>query len=130
MSLIGSLIYLSIVSQPDISYAVGKISQKMSNPTQSDWIAAKRILRYLKKEKTLGSIYSDDKSKTLVGYSDSDWGGEIPGRKSISGYKGECWSWWFHSVIQKWELIKKQDQHQNVEPDYNNNNQWQFKHYL
>ena len=86
MSLVGSLIYLSVVSRPDISYAVGKVSQKMANPTQNDWIAAKRILRYLKKDKRLGPTYSRNGSLTLVGYSDSDWGGDVETRKSTSGY--------------------------------------------
>ena len=86
MSLVGSLIYLSVVSRPDIAFAVGKVSQKMSNPTQGDWIAAKRILRYLKRDKQLGPTYSFGKSKVLLGYSDSDWGGDLETRRSTSGY--------------------------------------------
>ena len=58
MSLVESLIYLSVVSRPDIAYVVGKVSQKMSCPTQSDWIAAKRILRYLKNNRSMGPLYS------------------------------------------------------------------------
>ena len=34
MSLVGSLTYLSTISRPDISYAVSKAGQKMSNPTE------------------------------------------------------------------------------------------------
>ncbi len=86
MSLVGSLIYLSVVSRPDISYAVGKVSQKMSNPTQSDWIAAKRILRYLKNEKSTGPTYGKHGSTILTGYSDSDWAGDLETRRSTSGY--------------------------------------------
>ena len=86
MRLVGCLIYLSVVSRPDIAYAVGKLSQKMSNPTQADWIAAKRILRYLKKDKNTGPIYAVNGSTQLVGYCDSDWGGDLETRRSTSGY--------------------------------------------
>ena len=44
LSLVGSLIYLSVVSRPDLLYTIGKVAQKMSNPNKFDWIAAKRIL--------------------------------------------------------------------------------------
>jgi len=86
LSLVGSLIYLSVVSRPDIAYAVGKAGQAMSNPTQEDWTAAKRILRYLKENPKLGPCYSSDGNSELIGYSDSDWGGDQKTRKSTSGY--------------------------------------------
>ncbi len=47
MSLVGSLMYLATVSQPDIAYAISQAGQKMNNPSK-DWKNAKRILRYLK----------------------------------------------------------------------------------
>ncbi|KAL4377055.1 hypothetical protein GQ457_02G041490 [Hibiscus cannabinus] len=46
-SIVGSLRYLTI-TRPDITYAVGLISRFMENPKQDHWIAAKRILRYVK----------------------------------------------------------------------------------
>jgi hypothetical protein len=85
-SVVGSLIYLSVVSRPDIAYAVGKVGQKMSNPTQADWMAAKRILRYVRKDTGLGPTYSKDSSKEVTGYADSDWGGDLEARRSTSGY--------------------------------------------
>ncbi|GAA0173002.1 hypothetical protein LIER_41440 [Lithospermum erythrorhizon] len=44
--LIGALQYLAFTS-PDITYVVNQASQTMHNPSTSDKIAAKRILRYL-----------------------------------------------------------------------------------
>eukprot|EP00249_Psilotum_nudum_P002219 c15144_g1_i1 orf=116-298(+) len=41
--LIGSLIYLTI-TRPDLSYAIGLLSQYMHAPHLSHWIAAKRNL--------------------------------------------------------------------------------------
>jgi hypothetical protein len=44
--LIGSLMYL-VNTRPDICYAVSALSQFMSQPRQTHWIAAKHVLRYL-----------------------------------------------------------------------------------
>jgi hypothetical protein len=35
-ALVGCLIYLSVVTKPDIAYAVSMISQNMQHPTQQD----------------------------------------------------------------------------------------------
>ena len=44
-ALIGSLLYLSICTHPDICTAVNYLSQFISRPGPEHWIAAKRILR-------------------------------------------------------------------------------------
>ena len=44
----GSLIYPMTCTRPDLSYAVGKLSQYRSEPRQQHWVAAKRILKYLR----------------------------------------------------------------------------------
>ena len=86
MSLIGSLIYLSTGTRPDIAYAVSRAGQHMQNPTIHDWIAAKRILRYLKGTATRKLNYSRTGNATLTGYSDSDWAGDLDKRRSTTGY--------------------------------------------
>ncbi|XP_070004872.1 secreted RxLR effector protein 161-like [Nicotiana sylvestris] len=45
--IIGSLIYLT-ANRPDIFFSVGIFAKFQSNPKESHWKAAKRILRYLK----------------------------------------------------------------------------------
>ena len=47
-SIVGSLLYAAIATRPDIAQAVGVVSKFCTNPTQSHFTAAKRILRYLK----------------------------------------------------------------------------------
>jgi hypothetical protein len=56
-SLIGSLQYLSMATQPDISYAVNRLSAYTANPSLAHQSAMKRILRYLAGTKTKGIVY-------------------------------------------------------------------------
>ncbi|CAB4002480.1 Hypothetical predicted protein [Paramuricea clavata] len=75
-----------VISRPDISAAVGALSQFMAKPSKDHWIRVKRVLRYLKGTLDYGLKYSADENPTLVGYSDSDWAGDINTRRSTSGY--------------------------------------------
>eukprot|EP01119_Soliformovum_irregulare_P002841 TRINITY_DN1309_c0_g2_i1.p1 TRINITY_DN1309_c0_g2~~TRINITY_DN1309_c0_g2_i1.p1 ORF type:complete len:1074 (-),score=203.85 TRINITY_DN1309_c0_g2_i1:206-3268(-) len=94
-SLVGSLIYLAVVTRPDIAFAVYKCAQTMAGPTIADWNAAKRILRYLSTRATWGPTYSG--SQPLHGYSDADWAGDMETRRSTTGYvflnNGAAISW-------------------------------------
>lgn len=45
---IGSLMYLSQCTRPDITFAVNKLSRFNANPGPKHWTAVKHILRYLK----------------------------------------------------------------------------------
>ena len=84
-SLVGSLRYLTC-TRPDILYAVGLVSRYMENPTTTHFKTAKRILRYIKGTIDFGLLYSFSNDYKLVGYSDSDCGGDIDDRKSTSGF--------------------------------------------
>lgn len=85
-SAVGTLLYLSSATRPDITYAVGNVAKFCSKPTKQHWIAVKRILRYLKGTHTYGLLYTKQSISTCVGFSDSDWGGDLDDRKSTSGY--------------------------------------------
>ena len=85
-ALIGSLVYASIATRPDLSEAVGKLSQHMSRPNKVHWVAAKRVLRYVKGTLDLGLKFERSNKFELVGYSDADWAGDVDTRKSTSGY--------------------------------------------
>ena len=45
-SAVGSLLYLSTKTRPDIAYAVGKVARFCSKPSVQHWKAVKRIQRY------------------------------------------------------------------------------------
>lgn len=55
--LVGSLRYLTDGTRPDISYAVHELSKVMQEPSEYDWLRAKRVLRYLKGSINLGLMY-------------------------------------------------------------------------
>ena len=83
---IGSLNYAAIATRPDLSTAVGKLSQFMQNPSNEHWAGIKRVLRYIKGTLDYGLNYSYSESFHLCGYSDADWAGCIDSRKSTSGF--------------------------------------------
>ena len=85
-SVVGSLLFLSTRTRPDIAYAVGTTAKFSASPTKSHWTAVKRILRYIKGTLDLGLLYSNEESVNLVGFSDADWAGDQNDRKSTSGY--------------------------------------------
>ena len=47
-AVVGSLLYLSTKTRPDIAYAVSSVVRYCAKPTRDHWTAVKRILRYLK----------------------------------------------------------------------------------
>ena len=83
---IGSLIYAAISTRPDISVAVGLLSQFMTNPGKEHWNGVKRVLRYLKGTLHFGLNFKHSENFVLQGYSDADWAGDEITRKSMSGY--------------------------------------------
>ena len=81
---VGSLIYASLGTRPDITYAVQTVSCFSKNPGQAHWEAVKRIFRYLKGTKELWLSYGGEE-KELRGYADAD-GSMAEDRHAISGY--------------------------------------------
>jgi len=83
--LIGFLHYVTLATQPYISFAISKLAQFLVNPAQTHLDAALRVLHYLKgtKKWTL-NLVGDVAS--MAGFMDSDWGGDRDDRKSISTY--------------------------------------------
>lgn len=80
---IGSLLYLSTISRPDISFAVNYLSRYCSKPKLSHWKMVKRVFQYLKGTEEFGIFFNGD--KLLVAYTDSDFGGDAETSRSTSG---------------------------------------------
>lgn len=84
---VGSLIFLSAISRPDISYAVNSVSRFLNCHNDAHWQAVKRIFRYLIKTEGCGIEYSSSGSHIqLVGFSDADYAGDLVSRRSTTGF--------------------------------------------
>ena len=83
-SMIGCLLYL-IASRPNITFSVGVCSGFQSNPKVSHLNAVKRIIKYVGGTCDYGLFYSKEFNLSLVGFSDSDWVGNVDDRKSTTG---------------------------------------------
>jgi hypothetical protein len=84
-SLVGKLLYLTH-TRPDISFAVQQLSQFLATPTVSQMQAVYRIFRYLKGSLDKGLFFPSDNSFAFQVYADSDWGGCLDSRRSVTGY--------------------------------------------
>jgi hypothetical protein len=87
LSIVGSLMYAAIGSRPDIAFSVAALSRYNIQPLEMHLTAAKRVLRYLKTTSDLRIHYRRLSNSQLsgVGYTDSDWAGNLKTRKSVGG---------------------------------------------
>ena len=84
-ALAARLNYLAL-DRLDLQFTAKIVSRHMAAPVEHDWLAVKRVARYLvgKPRFTQVMIWQDQPSQ-LLAYSDSDWAGDKTSRKSTSG---------------------------------------------
>ena len=82
--LIGSLMYLAVLTRPDIAYTISYLSQFNNCYNDNHYNYAKRVLKYLQKTKKYCLKYSKE-SIELKGFVDSDWASDSLDRKSYTG---------------------------------------------
>ncbi|GFS42470.1 hypothetical protein Acr_00g0080010 [Actinidia rufa] len=112
--LVGRLIYLAH-TRPDVSYAVGVVSQFMHDPRTSHLNAVYRILRYLKSAPGKGIMFSNHGHLQLEVFTDAEWAGSVDDRCSTSAYctflDGNLVTWRrlgsksFHPIVFKLGMI-------------------------
>lgn len=100
--LIGGLMYLAVLTRPDIAFSVSFLSQFNNCYNNETWAYAKRILKYLKKTKHYGLKYTNEGNSKLVGFVDSDWGNNVVDRRS---YTGLCFM--LSGSVISWEAKKQ-----------------------
>jgi hypothetical protein len=104
-AVVGQILFASLFTRPDLSYAIGVVSRHSHAPSKAAWKAVKHLLRYIKKTKeeklTLGR--GKDTDLQLEVFVDADLGGDIETRKSTTGViammNGGAVSW--ESKLQK-----------------------------
>uniref|UniRef100_A0A2N9FNP9 Uncharacterized protein n=1 Tax=Fagus sylvatica TaxID=28930 RepID=A0A2N9FNP9_FAGSY len=82
-SLVGALQYATF-TRPDITFAVNRVCQFMHKPSPAHFVAAKRILRYLKGTLDRGILFQPGPF-ALTAFTDADWAGDPCDRRSTSG---------------------------------------------
>jgi hypothetical protein len=108
--LVGSILWLSTMCRPDVSYAVQKVAQFADKPTTAAIVAGKRILKYVAGTMEQGIFYSPENEQAFretyqkvlneqnedieaanqvlpdhVGFTDSDFAGDTLTLRSTSG---------------------------------------------
>jgi hypothetical protein len=94
--LVGGILYLANTVRPDLSYSAGLLARFSNQPTSTHLSAGMNVLRYLAATKELGLEWERGKGG-LVAFVDSDYAGDLDGRRSTSGYvfmsSGAAVSW-------------------------------------
>ena len=84
---IGSLLYLTLGTRPDIAYSVIKLSRYNVNPSEDHIVAVKRILRYIKATINYSiTYYKSENSHYIQAYTDAEYAGDINIAKSTTSY--------------------------------------------
>lgn len=83
---VGCLMFLGMVTRPDIAYAISVVSRFLSNHRDEHWNAVKRIYRFLIGTIVRGILYGQVEATPLLsGYSDADFAGDMDTRRSTTG---------------------------------------------
>ena len=95
---IGSLMWRSTMTRPDITNAVRAVARYAHEPTEILWQAIKKILSYLNGTRSLGITYVRGSGLSLNVYADADYESKKNDRRSVSGIAvtlgGTCYDDW------------------------------------
>ncbi|SGZ25833.1 BQ5605_C024g09779 [Microbotryum silenes-dioicae] len=83
---IGSLMYASTGTRPDLAYTVGYLARFSHSPSAAAWGAVKHAFRYLAGTLSHGLRYARGDPAPLLGYSDCNWGACVLSSKLTMGY--------------------------------------------
>ena len=84
-SMLGALLYLSMNTRPDISYAVGLLSRFGSKPTKVTCILMVYLLQYRRGTVEMSIRFSGSRFDMHV-FTDAAWTGDVLTRRSTTGY--------------------------------------------
>ncbi|KAJ3494544.1 hypothetical protein NMY22_g20057 [Coprinellus aureogranulatus] len=87
LSALGAILYLALMTRPDIAYAVGYLGRFSANPGPKHWAALKHLLRYLKGTADYKLTYKGDGATVRFDtYCDSSHGDCIDTGRSTGAY--------------------------------------------
>ena len=85
-SLVGCLLYLSIGTRPNITFAVQQLSQYLDCYSYAHWNAAIHVVRYLSGTREHKLHLGGQTPIKLIGFTDSDWANCLDTRRSVGGH--------------------------------------------
>nr|XP_016440893.1 PREDICTED: uncharacterized mitochondrial protein AtMg00810-like [Nicotiana tabacum] len=91
------------MTRVDIANVVQVVSQYMHKPKQSHMKAALRVVRYIKGSPGLSLVMPSIGSGKLEGFCDSNWGGCLQTRRSVTSYLVK-----FGDVLISWKSKKQE----------------------
>ncbi|MCI03553.1 hypothetical protein A2U01_0024593 [Trifolium medium] len=110
--MVGSLMYL-LATRPDLAYSVCVVARFMERPIEMHVAAVNRILRYLKGTIGCGILYKrvSVSNLQLIGWSDSDYAGDIDDRKStsaeyVAAASCACQCIWLRNILKHLNVIQ------------------------
>jgi Reverse transcriptase (RNA-dependent DNA polymerase) len=85
---VGALMYLTLGTRPNLSYAIGVLGRYSANPGPDHQCALDRVFKYLRATSDCGLVFQrgTEKGLTLEGYADADWASNLNDRWSTLGY--------------------------------------------
>ncbi|KAL5800888.1 hypothetical protein ACOSQ3_032520 [Xanthoceras sorbifolium] len=84
-STVSALQYLTL-SRPDLAFAMNKLSQFLSAPSQVHCQSVKRVLRFVRDTLSYGLSCTAAPKLELEGFADADWASSLDDYKSTRGY--------------------------------------------
>jgi hypothetical protein len=82
-NVVWGLQYLAL-TRPNISFAINKLCQFFSQPTDVNWEAVKQILRYVKRTLRAGLSFHNSSSTGIIIFTDANRAGCVDVRRSTS----------------------------------------------
>ena len=91
-ALIGSLMWLAVMTRPDIANAVRAIARYCAHPKLRHWEAARDVLGYVRRTSSMGISFSrgSPMGVGLQGFADADFASKATDRRSVSGCVVMC----------------------------------------
>jgi hypothetical protein len=82
---VGSLLYLALMTRPEISYAVRQVSRFVERHDSSHWKAVRRVISYLRGTVNYGIFFKGSNPGAITGFTDANYAGCPDERRSTSG---------------------------------------------